>query len=298
MAHRAHAAFAFEALGISVPGVPEIASVGFNRWTPRRPHELGGHAHADQWEIHYLLAGRIVEQVAGETFEMHGGDVFIAAPGVEHTGINRVRHRCALCWLGVHLPARGALPGLSSAQTRTIRGRFAERGAAPFRADVALMPAFAGLLHEATRPSAVQALLCRALLHQILGLVTRPASAPAPTATPRSPAVAAAVALLEARLDFPLRIASLPAQVGLRRSALNQRFLAEMGVTATEYRMQRRLEAAKALLLAHGNAEVASRLGFATSQHLVNMFRRAYGVTPGAWRRRAVAATPPPAPRR
>jgi len=242
---------------------------------------------------------RIVEQVADQTFEMHGGDVFIAPPGVEHTGINRVRHRCALCWLGVHLPDRGALPGLSSVQTRTIRRRFTELNAAPFRADPGLMPAFAGLLQEATRPSAVQTLVCRALLHQILGLLTRPSAQPPERAQPRSPAVAAAVALLETRLDFPLRIASLPQQVGLRRSALNQRFLAEMGVTAVEYRMQRRLEAAKSLLLSHDNGVVASRLGFASSQHLVNMFRRAYGITPGAWRRRAALAdTEPAAPAR
>jgi len=292
MAHRAHAAFSFEALGGTVPGVPEISSVGFNRWTPRRPHELGGHAHPDQWEIHYLLAGRISEQVAGQTFEMQGGEVFIAPPGVEHTGINRVRHRCALCWLGVHLPARGALPGLSRAQTRTIRRRFIAMGATPMRADPGLLPAFAGLLHEATRPSDVQTLLCRAALHQILGLLTRPSPVPAPRTVPRTPAVAATVALLEARLDLPLRIASLPQQVGLRRSALNQRFLAEMGVTAVEYRMQRRLEAAKALLPTYANGVVASRLGFATAQHLATMFKRAYGITPGAWRRRAGANGP------
>jgi AraC-like DNA-binding protein len=286
MPRRSARAPVFSPTSISLPDLPEVASVGYNVWTRRRPHELDDHAHQDVWEIHYLVEGQIVEEVAGASYVMRGGDVLIAPPGVVHTGINRVRHRCGLCWLGVRLHPKRALPGMTSAQTALLRAAFTRLGARPFAGDPALPPAFAGLLREAARGGGLQPLLCRAYLHQILGLLTRPVGEHVANPSPRSREVAAAVTLLSERLEFPLRIASLPARVGLGRSALNERFVAEMGVTPVEFRTQLRLEEAKRHLGSAGNAEVARRLGFTSPQHFATAFRRAFGCTPGAWRRR------------
>jgi AraC-like DNA-binding protein len=272
-----------------VPGLAEMASIGYDVWTPRRPHELDDHVHQDSWEIHYLVDGQIVEEVAGSSYLMAGGDVLIAPPGVVHTGINRVRHRCGLCWIGLRLDPRRPLPGFARDAMTLLRRAFSRLGGKPFAGDPALRAAFAGLLREASRPSATQVLLCRSYLHLILALMMRADGGAAGGTAPRSPQVAAAVALLSEDLGFPLRIATLSAKVGLGRSALTERFVGEMGLTPVEYRMQRRLEEAKRLLPSASNAEVARRLGFSTPQYLATRFRRAFGMTPSAWRRASAA---------
>jgi AraC-like DNA-binding protein len=275
-----------------VRGVPELVSVGYDEWTPRRPHELDHHVHDDCWEIHYLVHGQIVEEVAGTAHLMGGGDVLIAPPGVVHTGINRVRHRCGLCWIGLRLDPRKQLAGFTREAMMPLRRAFSRLGGKPFAGDPALRTAFAGLLREAALPGSTQALLCRSYLHLILALMSRASGGGAGGAAPRSPQIAAAVALLSENLGFPLRIATLSDKVGLGRSALTERFVGEMGLTPVEFRMQRRLDEAKRLLPVTSTAEVARQLGFSTTQYLATRFRRAFGITPSAWRRSHAATTP------
>jgi AraC-like DNA-binding protein len=285
MIHRSHQAFVFEPKGIEIAGLPEAVYVGYNIWTPRHPHELGGHTHADLWEVHYVIHGQILEEIAGRTHVMTSGDVLIAPPGVVHTGINHVRHRCGVCWLGLRLPTRAALPGLTKAQTHYIRQRFLAHDGRPFPGDPALIPAFSALLHEASKSGQMQVLVCRALLHVILALLTRPRTSSDIALRARSPEVAIAVSMLSERLSFPMRIASLFPAVGLRRSALTKRFIAEMGISPLAFRTQMRLEEAKKQLLSASNSEIARRFGFSSPQHFVTLFRRAFGATPGVFRK-------------
>jgi len=319
MAHPAPHPLLTTPLQLDARGLRGILGGGYYHWTRRNPQDLGDHAHPDCFEIHYLTHGQIDERVAGMSHIMDGGDVLVAAPGVPHSGINRVRHRCGLIWLNLHLPPGGTLPGLTRAMSAQIRRALLRCGSTPFPGDPALLPAFAGLLSasqmetSSASPSSSQMreLICRSYLHLILGLITHEAAVagkapavadPAPTTVgaaahapdvahapqTHSPEVAQAITLLGRQLSKPLRIADLPAAVGLRRSALYARFVAETGMTPAEYRMQLRLEEAKRLLAGPDgmvdNQAVAARLGFATPQHLITMFRRAFNVTPAAWR--------------
>jgi AraC-like DNA-binding protein len=311
MAHTAPHPLLTGPLALDARDLPGIQGGGYWEFTRRSPQDLGDHAHADGFEIHYLTHGQIDERVAGTSHIMDGGDVMVAAPGVAHSGINRVRHRCGLCWLNLHLPPGGTVPGLTRAMSARIRRALVLRGSTPFPGDPALLPAFAGLLSasrietSSASSTTMRELICRAYLHLILGLITRGSSVPgeasgvadpAPTAIDpaadapqiHSPEVAQAITLLGRNLGQPLRIADLPTAVGLRRTALYARFVAETGMTPAEYRMQLRLEEAKRLLAGPAgmvdNQAVAARLGFATPQHLITMFRRAFNVTPAAWR--------------
>ncbi len=151
------------------------------------------------------------------------------------------------------------------------------------------MPAFAGMLQEATKPGPARTLLLRSYLHLILALLTRPAAKARSIGRPRTPAVASAARLLAENLGSQLPMERLLATVSLRRSALNRRFLEEIGLTPVAYRLQMRLEEARRLLGSASNAQIASRLGFASPQHFATMFKRAFTITPGAWRRHLLA---------
>lgn len=274
-----------------MPGILEAPSIGYHRWTPSRPHDLGNHAHPDQWEIHLVIDGQIDETIAGTTHVLKAGEVFLAAPGMEHSGIHRVRHSSGVGWMGVVLPPRGALPGMTAAQTQAIRQGFHRLAGIPCRADPHLLPAFAALLAEVEPPDALAIVRRRALVHCVLTLLLRSQPVPGQPPVPRSAPIAAAVALLSQDLARPLKMSALPALVGLRRTAFMDRFLAEMGMTPLAYRLHQRIEAAKPLLLRGSTAAAAAALGFASAQHLLRQFRRVVGCTPAVWRRQAAGGT-------
>ena len=73
---------------------------------------------------------------------------------------------------------------------------------------------------------------------------------------------------------------------GLDRYSLARHFRAMLGTSPHRYLVMRRLGRARQLLaLGTGLAEVAAACGFADQSHLTRQFHRAYGVTPGRWRR-------------
>lgn len=71
---------------------------------------------------------------------------------------------------------------------------------------------------------------------------------------------------------------------GLDRWTLARQFRAAFGTSPTRYRTMRQLDLVRRLLRAgRPLAEVATAAGFADQSHLTRMFKRAYGLTPGAW---------------
>jgi AraC family transcriptional regulator len=176
---------------------------------------------------------------------------------------------------------------MTRARTAALVRSLGAASSVPHAGDPWLLPAFTGLVRDSAMPDGeARTLACRGWIHAILALITRRADAAA-VPVRRSAPVERAIALLSQRLDQPLSIAALSAQVGLGRSALHERFIAEVGLTPAELRMSLRLEEAKRLLSGGGsNAEIARRLGFASAQHFITAFRRAQRMTPGAWRSR------------
>ncbi|EHR51309.1 DNA-binding domain-containing protein, AraC-type [Saccharomonospora marina XMU15] len=83
-------------------------------------------------------------------------------------------------------------------------------------------------------------------------------------------------------------VGELERVAGLDRWTIARQFRAAFGTSPTRFRTMRRLDRARALMLAgHGLSEVAVLAGFADQSHLTRMFKRTYGLTPSAW----VAAT-------
>lgn len=100
-------------------------------------------------------------------------------------------------------------------------------------------------------------------------------------------AVARAVRLIRERPG--VRVAEVAAAAGLARSGLQRRFLKALGRGMREEIQRVRLARAQALLGAtEAKLEsVAEQSGYASVQRLSAQFRKATGLAPGAWRRRA-----------
>lgn len=91
---------------------------------------------------------------------------------------------------------------------------------------------------------------------------------------------------IEATLDADIGLTQLAALAGTDRFRLHRSFKAAYGLAPHAWLVQRRLNLARRLL-AQGEApaEAAAAAGFADQSHLGRWFRRAFGMTPAAYRR-------------
>ncbi|MFK8911436.1 AraC family transcriptional regulator [Streptomyces sp. YS-3] len=110
---------------------------------------------------------------------------------------------------------------------------------------------------------------------------------------PRDPRLAALCALLDDDPADPRTLGELGAAVGASARTLARLFRAEAGMTFPQWRTQLRLH--HALVLLAGDATVTSvarRCGWSSTSAFIDVYRRAFGHTPGARRAAAGAAAP------
>ena len=105
-----------------------------------------------------------------------------------------------------------------------------------------------------------------------------------------------ALTLIEERLAEDLPLPELARAASLSVYHFARAFKAATGLAPHRYILERRVERARELLEADAPAlaEIADRCGFASQAHMTHVFKRATGVTPGAFRtssRRATGAS-------
>jgi len=307
--------------------LPEIAMVGWARFSRAKPEGLGPHRHAGAWEICYLTHGAVewwTESNGAQT--VRRGDLFVTRPGETHGGVDTVMHPCALYWIIMDAPKENAS---GDDDAKALRDALSALATPRFPGSPACRDLLAGLLtehrafyRERTSQISTRDLLrpvaARALLQSLLVQVVRDyrafaaaatAAEPArgstllaPSAAAYSPRVRRALAWMDARLHEPFCIEDAARAVGASPTRLHDAFLREVGATPADWRMRRRVDEAKARLSPPQGAfpsaasllsitALAHELGFASAQHFATVFKRYTGRTPTEWRQ-----TPPPAP--
>lgn len=90
--------------------------------------------------------------------------------------------------------------------------------------------------------------------------------------------------LIDARLDARLTVEMLAAEAGLSPAHFAHAFKASLGQPPHRYVLTLRLERARRLLdtSCASLSDVAQRAGFSDQAHLTRLFKRAFGITPGA----------------
>jgi AraC family transcriptional regulator len=92
---------------------------------------------------------------------------------------------------------------------------------------------------------------------------------------------------IESHLDQDVRLDSLAAVAAMSTYHFARRFKETVGVSPHAYVMERRLRRAQEMLKRRGSelAHVAAACGFSNQGHLNAVFKRGFGVTPGAYHR-------------
>jgi AraC family transcriptional regulator len=90
--------------------------------------------------------------------------------------------------------------------------------------------------------------------------------------------------LIDAQLDSRLTIDMLAREAGLSVAHFSRAFRETMGRAPHQYLLSMRLEKARRLLdgPSVNLSDIAHRTGFADQAHFTRLFKRAYGITPGA----------------
>ncbi|PKV89027.1 AraC family transcriptional regulator [Streptomyces sp. TLI_146] len=125
----------------------------------------------------------------------------------------------------------------------------------------------------------------RRMLAVVLDQLRHAPEKPLHLPTARDPRLVALCAILDDDPADPRSLAALGAAVGASARTLARLFRAEMGMTFPQWRTQLRLH--HALVLLAGDASVTSvaqRCGWSSTSAFIDVFRRAFGHTPGARR--------------
>jgi AraC-like DNA-binding protein len=272
--------------------LPELRMLGWARFPRAATDGLGEHRHPGAFEVCYIADGPVEWWVEGETYAVPRGHAYVTLPDERHGGAHAVMHPCEIFWAQVAFP----FVGLSGAENDLLAGGLGGVTRRAFPVPAAVPDLFARLMDEHRRVAdAVAVVAARGLLHALLAAVVR-AHAEAERLSPPapSPAVAAALAWMEARLCEPFTVEEAAAAAGMGAAAFHERFAREVGETPADWRARRRIERAKRRLLDDPAASVtdtAFALGFASSQYFATAFRRYTGLTPSGFRRRAASAT-------
>ncbi|MDF9434139.1 AraC family transcriptional regulator [Chromohalobacter israelensis] len=247
-----------------------------------------GHAYDPHWHDSYLVGftEQGVQQFHCRRTRYHStpGRLFFVEPGEIHDG---------------HAPASGgftySMLYLDPAWLQRELRQFGTPGialgepgfAATLANDAPLIAAVANAFATLRRPgtrlqrdAALDTLLQGMLPH--LGWRERR------QADPRLPRVARrARDYLHSHYEEDIGLQALAEQCGVDRFRLTRAFKAAFGLAPHAYLVQLRLSLARQrLATGEPPAIVASQLGFADQSHLGRWFRRAYGLTPAAYRQR------------
>ena len=247
-----------------------------------------GHAYDPHWHDSYLIGfteqgvqqfhcrRALFSSVPGQTFFLEPGDIHDGhAPTPD--GFTYSTLYLEPAWLARALPAlfeqapADCLPGVPRTQPD----------------DPGLLPCIANALQALNdnEPRMVRDAALDALLERISRSLHWRQRLPG---NPQIPRVALrARDYLHAHFHQNIGLDELARVCGVDRFRLSRAFKAAFGIAPHGYLIQLRLVRARRLLaLGKAPADVASDLGFADQSHLGRWFRRANGLTPGAYRSR------------
>jgi AraC-like DNA-binding protein/mannose-6-phosphate isomerase-like protein (cupin superfamily) len=270
-------------------------------------------------KFHLVLEGSCVLTLdGGERVAVGGGEFVLLPAGAGHTVRDRPGSRVRRLdrILAEHPVGDDArlVYGGQGRRTRLLCGGFVLADALPagllallpevLRLDAAagelsrwLEPLFGLLREEADGPRPGAAAVFAKLADVFLAQALRSYLAGAPDAdlgrlAPlRDPAVAQAVDLLRDRPGQPWTVAALARQVGMSRTLFANRFRAVVGETPIRYLTKARLRQAAGYLATTDEKmyAIARRSGYDSEASFSKAFKRAFGSSPGAYRRESLA---------
>ncbi len=222
----------------------------------------------------YVLAGRGIVEVDGGLCSVESGDAYILPKGSTHTETADREEPFEKLWLSVH-------------------GRLVEHLLEDYGiADCVLFRGFGNAVYMqnlwafAQNARSVDADGCAILLHRFISALSVFHRFGMPSSD--NDVAWQLRAYIDRSYAEDTSIVEIAASLGYSKSRLGEIFRAEFHMSPHEYRMKRRMDVARVLLLntAMEISDVATAVGFSDCHYFTNCFRRTFGEPPGRFRRR------------
>jgi AraC family transcriptional regulator of arabinose operon len=222
--------------------------------------------------INYVLRGQgIYREDSGRTHALTPGTFFQRLPGRRHSTILDAASDYAELFLVIDQATALQLMALGLIVDVEVLSVGGSAGVAE---------AFCGLRQELSRPESdlpTHAALARVVdfIHMLYDLAHH-----AETGDAWSSLIRQACAQLERDLDQRLEMAEVARSLGVAYPTFRRRFREAMGVSPGAYRVRRRLEQARYLLLDKSVKEVAAELGYSDPFTFSAQFKGHFGLSP------------------
>jgi AraC-like DNA-binding protein len=272
------------ALDLGAAGLPSVPMLGYCNYRNPRP-DVPEHWHPGCMEIHICVRNALTFGFNGRAYRVGPGDVFVNLPGERHT-VSEHPKGLILYWLILRLDGRkGAFLQQPPKEATALRQALLNIPHRHFRGTDRIKRLFRALhmLHDEPADRLRTLRLRTSLLELLLEVLT---AAKAHTVPVEETRLETLIREIRRHPEKELSVDALARQAGMAPNHFITRFRMLAGLPPRQYQLACRMSAARELLTTTvlPVTEIALRLGFCTSQHFANLFKRHTGVTPRACR--------------
>lgn len=264
-------------------GLPEIPVIGRLNYAAAHP-PLSRHDHQGCIEICYLSKGRQTYQVAGRSYHLSGGDLFLTFPNEKHSSGMQPEEKSILYWVIVRLD-NGKAPflGLVPEQARQLKKSLLSIKYRHFKGGPTIRNTLDGIIQAVySKNSEMRDIALRNKLVEFLLQVIYYGQKK--NGAQERHALSSIVEFIHENLEEKISLISLAQRAGLSVSRFKAKFKKLLGVPPAEYIARKKIERARELLSQGGRSvtDVAFALDFSSSQYFATVFKRYTGKSPGA----------------
>lgn len=271
-------------LDLAPLGLPAVPMLGYCNYRNPRP-DVPEHWHPACLEIHTCVRNALIFGCNGRTYRVGPGDVFVNFPGERHT-VSEHPKGLILYWLILRIdPPDAPFLQLPASESRALRNALLHLPHRHFRGNDRIKRLFQ-MLHMVYDEPAIRLRSLRlrtALLDLLLEITAAASDHTVPVGETRLEVL---LRDIQAHPENEYAVDDLARRAGMAPAHFITRFRMLAGLPPRQFLLDCRIRTARELLQTTSLpiTGIAMRLGFCSSQHFANLFKRHTGVTPRAYR--------------
>ncbi|HNX36470.1 MAG TPA: AraC family transcriptional regulator [Kiritimatiellia bacterium] len=274
-------------LNLEDVGLPSVPMLGYCNYRNPRP-DVPEHWHHGCIELHFCVRNTLSFGFNGRTYRLAPGEVFVNLPDERHT-VSAHPKGLILYWMILRVDDKaGPFLQQPPQEAAALRQALLNIPYRHFRGTERIKRLFQSLHMLYDEPDThLRTLRVRTTVLELLMEVLTAANAH--TVPPGEERLEAQMREMQAHPENEFVVEELARQAGMAPTHFITRFRGLAGLPPRQFLLACRMQAARTLLLESNTpvTEIALRLGFCSSQHFANLFKRHTGITPLACRRGA-----------